>query len=144
MANCPHCGVAHATGAKFCPGCGAHLRAALQGAQPQPTQTGLAPNIAGLLCYVFGWITGVVFYLIEKDRFVRFHAVQSIILFGGISILQLLLGWLPGYLSILALLIPVLWIVQIVAWILLMVKAYNNEMYKLPVIGDLAEKYSAQ
>ncbi len=144
MATCPQCGVAYATGAKFCPGCGADLRAAQQGAQAQPTQTGLAPNIAGMLCYVLGWITGVVFYFIEKDRFVRFHAMQSIILFGGIWILQLVLGWLPGFLSILALLIPLLWVVQLIAWIMLMIKAYNNEMYKLPVIGDLAEKYSAQ
>jgi len=81
-----------------------------------------------------------VFFLLEKEnKFVRFHAMQSIIVFGGLTIISLiisvipLLGWLIStLLSLLAL----------VLWILLMVKAYQNVWFKLPLVGDLAEKYS--
>lgn len=125
--------------------------------QPQPapnpagTQTGLQKNVAALLCYVLGWVTGLIFYFVEKDKFVRFHAVQSIIVFGGLQIIQLVLGRLIGALSFGSLAILGLWglvsllisIGQLVLWILLMVKAYNNQVYKLPFVGDLAEKYSA-
>ena len=102
------------------------------------TSTGLDQNIAGMLCYLVGWITGLIFFLIEKDnKFVRFHAMQSIITFGGLTMLFMVLGFIPflGWL-----LFPILGIVQLVLWILLMVKAYQGEQFKLPVIGDLAEK----
>ncbi|MDB5923010.1 MAG: hypothetical protein JWN13_1946 [Betaproteobacteria bacterium] len=102
------------------------------------TSTGMNQNVAGLLCYLVGWITGLIFFLIEKDnKFVRFHAMQSIITFGGLTMLFMLLGFIPflGWL-----LFPILGIVQLVLWILLMVKAYQGELFKLPVIGDLAEK----
>jgi len=104
------------------------------------TSMGLEQNIAGLLSYVLGWITGLVFFLLEKEnKFVRFHAMQSIIVFGGLTVISLiisiipLLGWVvSSLLSILAL----------VLWILLMIKAYQNVWFKLPLVGDLAEKYS--
>ncbi len=55
----------------------------------QGTSTGLAENIAGLLCYVLGWITGLVFLLIEcKNEFVRLHAMQSVIVFGALTIVE--------------------------------------------------------
>jgi len=103
------------------------------------SSTGMPPNVAGLLCYLAGWITGLVFFLIEKEsRFVRFHAMQSMITFGGITVLFVALGFIPviGWLVM-----PVLGLVQVVLWILLMVKAFQGERFKLPVIGDLAEKY---
>lgn len=102
------------------------------------TSTGMNQNIAGMLCYLAGWITGLIFFLIEKDnQFVRFHAMQSIITFGGLTVLFMFLGFIPviGWM-----LFPVLGLVQLVLWILLMVKAYQGERFKLPVIGDLAEK----
>jgi uncharacterized membrane protein len=102
------------------------------------TSTGMNQNVAGLLCYLVGWITGLIFFLIEKDnKFVRFHAMQSIITFGGLTMLFMVLGFIPvlGWV-----LFPILGIVQLVLWILLMVKAYQGELFKLPVIGDLAEK----
>jgi uncharacterized membrane protein len=102
------------------------------------TSTGMNQNVAGMLCYLVGWITGLIFFLIEKDnKFVRFHAMQSIITFGGLTMLFMILGFIPflGWL-----LFPILGIVQLVLWILLMVKAYQGEQFKLPVIGDLAEK----
>jgi uncharacterized membrane protein len=102
------------------------------------TSTGMNPNVAAMLCYLAGWITGLIFFLIEKDnRFVRFHALQSLITFGGLTVLFIFLGFIPliGWM-----LFPVLAILQLVLWILLMVKAYQGEQFKLPVIGDLAEK----
>ncbi|MEK7875140.1 MAG: DUF4870 domain-containing protein [Pseudomonadota bacterium] len=103
------------------------------------TSTGLNENVAGLLCYLVGWVTGLIFFLIEKEnKFVRFHAMQSMITFGGLTVLFMVLGNIPfmGWG-----LIPFLGLLQLVLWILLMVKAYQGEHFKLPVIGDLAEKY---
>jgi uncharacterized membrane protein len=102
------------------------------------TSTGMDQNVAGLLCYLAGWITGLIFFLLEKDnRFVRFHAMQSIITFGAFTVLFMVLGFIP---FIGPMLFPILGILQVVLWILLMVKAYQGEYFKLPVIGDLAEK----
>ena len=98
------------------------------------TSTGLQQNIAGLLCYILGWITGIIFLIIEKDdKFVRFHAWQSIIVFGILTVLSIIfsfvwfLGWIVG-------------VISFIAWVVLMYKAYKGEKYKVPVIGDIAEK----
>jgi len=111
----------------------------------QSSGTNLEPNVAGLLCYVLGWITGLVFFLIEKDDdFVRFHAMQSIVLFGALTVVMIVLGILT--------LIPYIWVLFVIVisllglgafvlWIILMIKAYQGEKWKLPVIGDLAEKW---
>jgi uncharacterized membrane protein len=108
----------------------------------QSSGTNLEPNVAGALSYAFGWITGLVFFLIEKDDdFVRFHAKQSIIVFGAITVLSIIfgilflipfVGWILGTL---------LWIATLVLWIFLMIKAYQGERFKLPIAGDLAEKW---
>lgn len=104
------------------------------------TSTGMQPNLAALLSYLLGFISGIVFYVLEKDnKFVRFHAMQSIITFGFLFVLGMFLGlmpvigWVLGY---------ILWIVEFILWIILMVKAYNGEIFKLPVAGDMAEKNS--
>ena len=107
--------------------------------------TGLEPNIAGLLCYVLGWLTGLIFFLIEeKDEFVRFHAMQSIIVFGAITVVSIVFG----ILFIVPFLGPILggflWVASVALWIILMVKAYQGERFKLPIAGDLAEKYSTK
>ncbi|MBN1152529.1 MAG: DUF4870 domain-containing protein [Dehalococcoidia bacterium] len=108
----------------------------------EKTGMGLEQNIAGLLCYVLGWITGLVFFLMEKEnKFVRFHAMQSIIVFGGLTIISLIVGVIPLLGWLVSSLISIL---ALVLWILLMVKAYQNVWYKLPWVGDLAEKYSSQ
>ncbi len=101
------------------------------------TSTGLAENVAGLLCYVLGWISGLVFLLIEKDnKFVRFHSRQSIIVFGILSLASIILSWVPfvGWL---------IWVLGLVLWIVLMVKAFQGELYKLPWAGNLAEKWAS-
>jgi len=102
--------------------------------------TGLQPNIAGLLCYVVGWITGLVFILIEqKDGFVRFHAMQSIITFGSLTLISLVSGFIPFLGAFVA---PLLSILGLILWIILMIKAFQNQRFKLPFVGDLAEQYS--
>jgi uncharacterized membrane protein len=104
------------------------------------TSTGLAENVAGLLCYVLGWISGLVFFLIEKEnKFVRFHALQSIIVFGVLFVAGFIIGWIPIIGWIIKWLICVL---AFILWIVLMVKAYQGEKYKLPWAGNLAEKYA--
>ena len=105
---------------------------------PTPSSsTGLDQNIAGALTYLLGFISGVTFLVIEKDsRFVRFHAMQSTITFGGFFILYVVLTMtLIGG----VLLVPLL-LVQVVLWILLMVKAFSGQAYKLPWLGEIAEK----
>jgi len=102
------------------------------------TSTGLDENVAGLLCYVLGWVSGLVFFLIEKkNKFVRFHALQSIIVFGVLTLASIVLTWIP----IIGWVIGwIIWVLAIVLWILLMVKAYQGEKFKLPWAGNLAAK----
>ena len=108
--------------------------------------TGLESNIAGLLCYLVGWITGLVFFLIEKeDKFVRFHAMQSIIFFGGVTVIQIvlaILGIIPYVGIIFAIIGWIVWLLAVVMWIVFMVKAYQGARFKFPITGELAEKYS--
>jgi uncharacterized membrane protein len=115
--------------------------------EEKKSSTGLDSNIGGLLSYVLGWITGLVFFLIEeKDEFVRFHAMQSIIFFGAVTAVQIVLGflqWIPGPAGVLfTVLMSLLGLFAFVMWIVLMVKAYQGQRYKLPVVGNQAEKYS--
>ena len=105
------------------------------------TSMGLEANVAGLLCYVLGWISGLVFILMEKEnKFVRFHAMQSIIVFGAITIVSIIVSFIPFIGTIISWLLSVL---ALVLWIVLMIKAYQGNMYKLPWAGDLAEKHTA-
>ena len=102
------------------------------------SSTGMQPNLAALLSYVVGIITGVIFFLIEKEnKFVRFHAMQSILTFGFFLVANAVLAFIPviGW-SI----VPILSVLQLVIWIILMIKAYQGEQFKLPIVGDIAEK----
>lgn len=104
------------------------------------SSTGMAPNVAALLSYLFGFVTGIIFYVIEKEnKFVRFHAMQSIVTFGGLFALGFVLTLIPvaGWAVL-----PMLWVVELVLWVILMVKAYQGEWFKLPLAGDFAEKRS--
>ena len=103
------------------------------------TSTGLDENVAGLLCYVLGWISGIVFILIEpENKFVRFHAIQSIVVFGALTIASGIFSWIPFIGAFFAWVVGVL---SIILWIVLMVKAYQGTRYKLPWSGNLAEKW---
>ena len=110
----------------------------------EKTSTGLTENVAGLLCYVLGWISGIVFLLIEQEnKFVRFHAMQSIFVFGAITILQIVLyvlGQIPFLGIIFWIIYMIVGLLAFVLWIVLMVKAYQGTRFKLPWAGDQAEK----
>ena len=102
------------------------------------TSMGLDPNLAGLLCYVLGWVTGLVFFILEKEnQFVRFHAMQSIIVFGAFTVVTIVFSYIPILGWIITWLVGVL---SFILWLLLMVKAYQGQRYKLPWAGDIAEK----
>jgi len=110
----------------------------------EKTSTGLEANVAGLLCYVLGWISGLVFILIEKEnKFVRFHAMQSIVTFGAITVVSIALSIL-GVIPFIGVVFNIInWIIGVLAfvlWIILMVKAAQGTMYKLPWAGNFAEK----
>jgi len=103
--------------------------------------TGLDKSLKAALCYAVGWLTGLVFLLIEKeDQEIRFHAMQSIIVFGALNLLVIILdASLVG-----DPLIPLISLASLVLWVLLIIKAYQGEHYKLPYAGDLAEKWLPQ
>ncbi len=103
------------------------------------TSMGMKACTAGWLSYLFGWVTGLIFFLLEKEnRFVRFHAMQSLLFFGTISILETVFNYIPyfGFVS------AALGLVSFVCWIVLMVAAHRGRYFKLPVIGDYAEKWA--
>jgi len=106
------------------------------------TASGLQENIASLLCYVLGWVTGLIFYLIEtENETVRFHAMQSIIVFGFLNVIGIALGWAFWHGAVFSTLIG---LITFALWIVLIIKAYQGGKYKLPVAGDLAEKWAAK
>jgi len=146
MPFCSACGVEVGADVSFCPKCGKAVGSAAPSAGAVET-TGMQENVAGLLCYVVGWLTGLIFFLIDKRPFVRFHAMQSIITFGALNVFTWGLiwsGWFGGFIgwAFVGLLSSLIWLLTLVCWILCMVKAYKGERFKLPVIGDLAENYS--
>jgi len=104
------------------------------------TSLGMEANVAALLSYLLGFITGIIFYVLEKEnKFVRFHAMQSILVFGSLFVLAIVVGIMPfmGWA-----LVNIIWILDIILWVILMVKAYRGEYFKLPIAGDIAEENS--
>ena len=158
MAVCAKCGATLGEGAVFCGSCGAPVGAAVGGPTPPATPAPAAPttaapmasNVAGLLAYILGFITGIIFLVIEpynKDKFVRFHAFQSIFFNVALvafwivwTILSMILGVVTfGLLGVVMALLGVLIALAfLVYWIFLMYKAYQNERYMIPVIGKFA------
>jgi uncharacterized membrane protein len=107
-------------------------------ATPGKSSTGLDENLGGLLAYLLGFVTGIIFIIIEKEnQFIRFHALQSIFLFGGLFVLSFVIGMVPLVGWILSLLISPL---MFILWVIAMYKAYKGERFKFPITGDLAEK----
>jgi len=168
MAFCPSCG--SQTEGRFCAKCGASVEGApgtASGAAPAPTTpayslgpttsstpvaaAGLEENLAGALCYLLGFITGILFLVLEpynKRPFVRFHAFQSIIFSAAwialsiaIGIMFSIIGMAMGFMwPLLILLRLVIGLGGFLLWLFLMFKAYNRERYSLPIIGPIAEK----
>jgi len=148
VAFCKSCGQDIGS-ANFCSKCGASQgAAAVPVATPIAASTeGLAENVAGLLCYVpgIGWIIALVFFLIDKRPFVKFHAAQSLILSVSLIVFYIALGIFMAILHVIHifflgfLLYPFVGLGVFLLLIFLMYKAYLNEKFKLPVIGDVAE-----
>jgi len=144
---CSACGAEVGQGAAFCPKCGKSTGAAAAvgtgsaGAAPAQAAapaTGLQENVAGLLAYLF--IPAIVFLVMEpynRNKFIRFHAFQAIIYEVAWIIVATILGLLP----LLGLfLIPLVGLAFMIGWVVCMIKAFQNQIFKLPVIGDIAEK----
>lgn len=141
MAFCPNCGSQMPAGAAACPNCAGGVQS--PAAAPA---AGLTDNVAGMLAYVT-IIPAIVFLVLEpynKRRFIRFHAFQCLFLCIALIVfgvaLQILwhipfLGWAVGIL-----LWPIVALAELILWIILLLKAYRGQMFKLPVIGDMAEK----
>jgi uncharacterized membrane protein len=159
MAFCAKCGTQVASGATFCNKCGEPVSAPLESPVVHTRgESGLAPsgiseNVAGLLCYVLGWITGLIFFFIDKRPFVRFHAAQSIVVFGGLQIIYTILVrvfianlWVGGVgsLSIGGLLISLVDLLALVLWVLLMVKAYQHEKYRVPGVSGIVDTLASK
>ncbi|HYO46009.1 MAG TPA: DUF4870 domain-containing protein [Gemmatimonadota bacterium] len=116
------------------------------------SSTGLDPKLAGLLCYILGIITGLIFFLIEKSNdVVRFHAAQSIVFSGSVIVLWIVLmilgliltsiSWTLG--NLYGLLTLLVWLGLFVVWVVLLIKGYSGTKWKLPVLGDLAERMAS-
>jgi uncharacterized membrane protein len=107
-------------------------------------------NVAGLLCYLLGWLTGIIFLLIDKRPFVRFHAAQSIVVFGSLFVLRIVLifafmgGSMFGLWAFHALFSMLLTLVTLAAWVILMVMAYQGKMFEVPVAAGIAKSIAGK
>lgn len=103
--------------------------------------TGLKKETSGALTYVLGPITGIIFLILEKDNsFVRFHALQSIVVFVGLFAIQ----WMLGITIILLPLVPLVGIVSFILWLVLIYKAWQGEEFEVPFAGKLARQLSSK
>jgi uncharacterized membrane protein len=114
--------------------------------------SGMQENVAGALCYLVGWITGIIFLVMapyNQNRNIKFHAWQSIFFFGGVTVLSIVLSIISGVIlaslsfglwSIFRMIILIFDLAILAAWLFLMFKAYNNQRFVLPIVGPLAEK----
>lgn len=152
MAFCSSCGGQVPAGAAVCPACGHSAAAPAAVATTQAPGGGLTDNVAGMLAYVT-IIPAILFLVLEpynKNRFIRFHSFQSIFfavgwiaLWIGVMIISAVLAFIPILGHLIALLMwMVISIGFFIIWIILLIKANQGQMYKLPIIGDLAEKQS--
>lgn len=99
----------------------------------EQSSTGLEENVAGFFCYLLGFVTGIVFLVVEKkSSFVKFHAKQSTITFLGLFVIILVMGWIP-------VLGTLVWIFTLILWLILMIEALQGKRYSLPIVGKMAE-----
>jgi uncharacterized membrane protein len=156
MAFCTKCGSSVADQTAFCPNCGAAVGQAVPAGTPvavpagpplavPAAQSGLTENVAGGLCYALGWITGIIFLLVDKRPFVRFHAAQSIVVFGILNILRVVLtfGWFGihyyGFFSVWALVSLALSVITVIAWLVLMITAFQGKRLEVPIAAGIAK-----
>lgn len=167
MPHCIQCGAEVLDTAKFCQKCGRPQPVVDAAPSPQwspPVSTGgafgLSENAAAALSYVLGWLSGIIFFLVDKRPYVRFHAAQSIVTFAGLHILRAIigvmfgLGWMAGWRhdgygfwggwGIGIAFLSVLGIVTFVLWIVCMIKAAQGERFRVPFAGDIAENLAGR
>lgn len=173
MPFCSRCGTNVNDGVAFCPQCGAAVGAAAgtpppppppyqqyqqpyQGPVPgpgyaaPPVTSGLQENVAGLLCYLFWWVTGIIFLLIDKRPFVRFHAAQSIVVFGGLTLIRIVLAiafagsWYLGFGFLHLAIFGVLWFLSIALWLVLMIQAYQGKWFEIPGAAGVARNIAGK
>jgi len=113
------------------------------------TSTGVDPRLSALLCYTAWWVSGIVFLIIEhQHRAVRFHAAQSLVVFGGLSlVIGLLSGLSIAMLMVSAaafqaarLLVYLVWMATVGLWLLVMLRTYQGETWRVPIASDLADR----
>ena len=149
VTSCPHCAAQMPETAAFCPGCGRSMHAP---PRAQGTVGVLPERIAGGLAY-FTFVPAIILLVLDpynKNRFVRFHAVQCLLLGGAGILLAIALKLASVVLFLIPVLGPLLvWLVSavvglavVVIWLVLVIKAFQGEMFKLPILGDLAEQYA--
>lgn len=116
-----------------------------------PTSTGVEPRLSALLCYTAWWLSALVFLVIEQQhRVVRFHAAQSLILFGGLSVLIGLLTIFSvamlvvsaGAFQVARLLVYLVWIAAVGIWLVLMLRTFKGETWRVPFIADVADRFA--
>jgi uncharacterized membrane protein len=163
MPHCTKCGVEVPASTQFCPNCGqtqpaTPVQPAAPWRTPAPTAgAGMSENTAATLSYVLGWITGIIFFLIDKRPYVRFHAAQSIVTFGGLHVLRVVLGMIFGFgfffgrgfghwgygalggFGLGLALLSLLGIITFILWIVCMIKAAQGERYMVPIAGEIAQ-----
>lgn len=150
MKYCSKCGAGiEDESLKFCPQCGNNLQAMVE----KPVESiGMADNIASFICYIGGFITGIIFLVLEpynRKPLIRFHAFQSIFYNVAVIVLAIVLGILGFIFTIAGLsfvffpINMIIWLGIFVLWILLMVWAYQDKKISLPIIGGLAEKQAS-
>jgi uncharacterized membrane protein len=100
------------------------------------TKTGLQENVAGVLCYVLGWVSGIIMLILEpENKFVRFHAFQSIVVFGVLFVADIIFSFIP-FLDI------IMWPITFIIWLALIVLAAMGKSTKVWVAGDYAERWA--
>jgi uncharacterized membrane protein len=148
MPHCTRCGTMVEASAAFCSNCGQP-----QGTAPSPAgaQSGLSENAAALFAYSLGWLTGLIFLLIDKRPYVRYHAAQSLVLFGALHVVRSMLGmmfgfgWLSGgwgfwpAMGIGAMFLSLLGLLTFALWIYCMIRAWQGERFRIPVAAEVAE-----
>jgi uncharacterized membrane protein len=159
MAHCTKCGAVTAENAAFCGSCGAaqdsvrQENGAIFRSAGNSGESG-APIImdekaAGALCYLILWVTGIIFLITDKRSYVRFHATQSIVVFGALSIAWYVIGLFFGVamfaggwmgFSFGLMILRALQLAWVVLWAFLMIKAYQGERFRIPMAADFAEK----
>ena len=149
MAFCGKCGNEAADGVAFCPKCGAPIDAGTPVVAANGAGTaGMQENVASMLCYVLGWLTGIIFLLVDKRPTVRFHAAQSIVVFGALFLCRMVLtfgiigsGFYSAFamFSLWSMISMLLSLVTLAAWLILMITAYQGKRFEVPVAAGIAK-----